>query len=122
MVLLKMDLLSLTVVVSILSAALMMVAIIYILTYVVGAFSSRSPVMSLKFVLSSLIYFFGSTIFLLIGSEWVSALARVPTDGMPFFLNVGASALAFAALLHVSCGFLAAFMYLRDRFRARPKL
>lgn len=105
--------------ISILSAALMMVAIIYILTYILGAFSSKSRVMSLKFVLSSLFYFFGSTIFLVVGSEWVSALARVPIDGLPFFLNVGAGALAFAALLHISCGFLAAFMYLRDRYRAR---
>lgn len=121
MVLLNMNLSSVNVVVSLSSAVVMIAAIVYILTYIVGSFSSRSGVMSLKFVLCSLFYFFGSTIILLIGSEWVSGLARVPMDGVPYFLNVGAGALSLAALLHIGCGFLTAFMYLRGRYRWRIK-
>jgi len=115
----KMDPFALTVGVSLISAAAMFVAIIYILTYIIGSFSSRSGVMSLKFVLFSLLYFFGSTLLFIVGSDWLSGLARVPVDGVPYFLNIGASALALAALLHICCGFLTSFMYLRGRYRAR---
>lgn len=114
-----MDLFSISIGFSLLSAVVMFVAIIYIITYVIGSFSSRSGAMSLKFVLFSLLYFFGSTILLLMGSEWLADLARVPLDGLPYYLNVGAACLAFAALLHICCGFLAAFMYLKGRYSVR---
>jgi len=109
-----MDLLSITVAVSFLSAVMMMAAIIYTLTYILSSFSSKSGVMSPKFVLYSLLYFFGSTIFLFMGVEWLRGLARV-TDGKPFILNIAASALALNALLHILCGFLTALLYLRGR-------
>ena len=114
-----MDLFSISIGLSLLSAVVMFVAIIYIITYVVGSFSSRSGVMSPKFVLFSLLYFFGSTILLLLGSEWLANLARVPQDGLPYYLNVGAGCLAFAALLHICCGFLTALMYLKGKYSVR---
>lgn len=118
----KMDLISLAVIVSLLSVVAMFAAVIYILTYIIGSFSSRAGVMSQKFSLFSMFYFFGSTIFFLMGSDWVSVLARTPIDGRPFFLNIGASALVLAALLHISCGLLTAFLYLRGRHRTRVKV
>lgn len=94
----------------------MMVAIIYIITYILGSFSSRSGAMSLRFVLFSLSYFFGSTVFIFIGVEWLIDVARVRAlEGHSFYLNIGASALALAALLHVICGLLTALLYLRGQ-------
>ena len=96
------------------SAVTMMAAIIYILTFILGSFSSRSGAMSLKFALFSLLYFFGSTIFLVIGVQWLNDLARIPVNGgTPFFLNMGASVLALNSLLHAFCGFLVAFVYVK---------
>jgi hypothetical protein len=116
-----MDLFTISIGLSLLSAVVMFTAIIYIITYVIGSFSSRSGVMSLKFVLFSLLYFFGSTILLIMGSEWLAELARVPHDGLPYFLNVGAGCLALAALLHICCGSLTALMYLRGKYSVRVK-
>jgi len=122
MVLLTMDLISVATGISLLSAAAMMVAIIYILTYILRSFSSKSGILPAKFVLWSLFYFFGSTIFLFMGSNWLSDLARVPIDGTPFFLNIGASALMLNVILHVFCGSLVALIYLRDRYRTGKPL
>ena len=110
---LKMDLLFVNTLVSLLSAVLMMVAIIYILTYILGSFSSKSGAMSLKFVLYSLLYFFGSTVFLFIGVEWLTDLPA--QAGQSFYLNIGASALALATLLHLLCGFLTVLMYVKGQ-------
>lgn len=112
-----MDPLSFAMVLSLLSVVAMMAAIIYILTYILGSFSLKSRVISQKFVLSSLFYFFGSTIFLFMGVQWLRDLASVPLNGKPFILNIGASALVLNALLHILCGFITAFVYLRDRYR-----
>jgi hypothetical protein len=92
-----MDLLLINTVVSLISAVAMFVAIIYILTYMLGSFSSRSGSMSPRVVLFSLSYFFGSTVLLFLGVEW--------------------SALAVNALLHILCGFLTAFLYLKGNFQ-----
>lgn len=113
---LKMDLTVVNVLVSLFSAAVMMGAIIYILTYIIGSYSSRSGSMSLKVVLYSLFYFFGSTIFLFMGVEWLTEVARTRTQGgQSFYLNIGASALALAALLNLLCGFLTVFLYLKGQ-------
>ncbi|MFQ6127063.1 MAG: hypothetical protein ACE5R6_21005 [Candidatus Heimdallarchaeota archaeon] len=114
-----MSVVSVAVVVSLLSGVIMLVAIIYMLTYIVRSFSSKSGILPTNFVLGSLFYFFGSTIFLFIGSEWLSELARVPMDGMPFFLNIGAASLMLCVILHIFCGFLVSLIYLRDKYRAR---
>lgn len=110
-----MDAISVAAVISILSAVMMMAAIVYILTYVVGSFSSKSGTMSRRFVLSSLLYFFGSTVFLVKGSDWLSDLARTPMDGLLFSLQIGAAALTLSAILHAFCGFVTAVLYLRGR-------
>ena len=117
----KMELVTINILVGITSAALMFGAIIYILTYVLSAFSSKSGQISLKVVLSSISYFLGSTILLLMGSNWLSGLARVPIPGggIPYYLNIGASALALNALLHIGCSFLTAFMYVKGKL-SRP--
>ncbi len=112
-----MDLLLINTVVSLVSAVAMFVAIIYILTYMLGSFSSRSGSMSPRVVVISLAYFFGSTVLLFLGVEWLSGLSREyhlqQLPGQVFYLNVGASALAVNALLHILCGFLTAFLYLK---------
>lgn len=116
-----MDLLLINTVVSLISAVAMFVAIIYILTYMLGSFSSRSGSMSPRVVLFSLSYFFGSTVLLFLGVEWLSGLSREyhlqQLPGQVFYLNVGASALAVNALLHILCGFLTAFLYLKGNFQ-----
>ena len=101
--------------VSLLSAVFMMLAIIYIVTYILGSFSSRSGTMSPRVVIVTLLYFFGSTTFLVYGSGWLSDLARVKINGTPFYLRIGASALALSAILHIFCGLTTAFLYLRGR-------
>lgn len=104
------------VLVSLFSAALMMGAIIYILTYIIGSYSSRSGSMSLKVVFYSLFYFFGSTIPLFMGVEWLTEVALSRTQGgQSFYLNIGASALALAALLNFICGFLTVFLYVKGQ-------
>lgn len=110
-----MDLMSINILVGIVSSVTMFAAIIFMLTYVLGSFSTRSGVMSPKVAVISLVYFFGSAFLLFRGVQWLSDLARVPADGggIPFYLNIGASVLALNALLHVSCGLLTAFIYLR---------
>lgn len=50
------------------------------------------------------------------GVQWLSELALVRTqEGMPFYLNIGASALALTAVLHILCSFLTVLLYLRGR-------
>jgi hypothetical protein len=75
--------------------------------------------MSLKVVLFSIIYFFGSTILIFIGVEWLRGLSEAVHVQNParyfFYLNIGASALALTALLHIFCGLLTAFLYLRGK-------
>lgn len=114
-----MDLLLINTIVSLLSAIAMFVAIIYILTYILGSFSSKSGTISPKLVLFSLTYFFGSTIFMFMGVEWLSGLSQAYWRQRPesdiFALNIGASALGLNALLHIICGLLTAFLYLRGR-------
>jgi hypothetical protein len=111
-----MDLLLVNVLISLASVAAMIGAIVYILTYILGSFSSKSGSMSLKFVLYTLFYFFGSTIILSIGVEWLMDLARSRAQaGTAFYLNIGASALALNAILHIFCGFLTALLYLKGR-------
>lgn len=111
-----MDLISINVVVSLLGAVEMMVAIVYILTYILGTYSSKSGSMSLRFVLQSLLYFWGSTIFLFMGVNWLTDVAISRTQGGEgFYLNIGASALALAALLNILCGFLTVFLYVRGQ-------
>lgn len=113
---LKMDLLFVNVLVSLLSAVVMMTGIVYILTYILGSFSSKSGSMSLRVVLYSLSYFFGSTIFLFMGVEWLTDVASARAQGgQSFYLNIGASALALAALLNLICGILTVFLYLRGQ-------
>jgi hypothetical protein len=102
---------AISVLISLLSGILMTVSIVYILTYILGSFSSKSGTISLRFALFSVFYFFGSIIFLYMGIEWLSSLAH-PT---PFYLIIGASALALNILLHVFCGFITAFLYLKGR-------
>lgn len=112
----SMDLIQTNVVVSLLSAALMLAAIIFILTYGIGSFSSRPGEMSRKVVLLSLCYFFGSPIFLIMGVDWLTeqVLRSTPRPGLsPFTLNIGASALGFTAVLNVFCGFITAYLYLK---------
>jgi len=111
-----MDLISINTVVSLLGAVEMMIAIVYILTYILGTYSSKSGSMSLRFVLQSLLYFWGSTIFLFMGVNWLTDVAISRTQGGEgFYLNIGASALALAALLNILCGFLTAFLYVRGQ-------
>lgn len=110
-----MDLISINILVGTVSSVAMFVAIIFMLTYVLGSFSTKSRVMSPKVVGGSLVYFFGSTILLFMGVEWLSDLARVPADGIPFYLNIAASVLALNAALHVFCGFLVVFISLKNK-------
>lgn len=110
----NMDLAQINLIVSLISGGMMLGAIVYILTYVLGSFSSRSGTQSPKVVVLSVAYFFGTTVPLVLGVEWLTEVARQRTvQGQPFYLNIGASALALNALLHVSCGFLAIFLYVR---------
>jgi hypothetical protein len=113
---LTMDLETLNVIVSLLSAAMMLVAIVYIFAYILGSFSSRSGAQSLRVVLFSIAYFFGTTVPIFLGVEWFTQLARERmVSGQAFFLNIGASALALSGLLHVLCGFLTIFLYVRGQ-------
>lgn len=107
----------------ILSTIMMMAAIIYILTYILGTFSSRSVGgMPGKFVAATLLYFFGSASILFVGVEWLSGLSRIDMNGTPYYLNIGASGLALNALLHVSCGVLTALIYIRGQISQRQAL
>lgn len=113
----KMDLLFVNTAVSLFSAVAMMATIIYTITYVLGSFSAKSRVMSPKFALCSLFYFFGSTVFLFMGVEWLADVARVAraSASQPYFMSVGAIALGFTALLNLFCGFLTAFLCFREQ-------
>ncbi len=111
-----MELEVINVLVSLFAAALMVADIVYILTYIIGSYSSRSGSMSLRVVTISLLYFFGSTIFLFMGVEWLTAVARERVEGgASFYLNIGASALALAALLNIINGFLTLFLYVKGQ-------
>ena len=121
-----MDLLTLNIIVSLLSAAAMMAAVVYILVYILGSYSSKSGTMSPRLVLISLTYFFGSTVVLFIGVEWLGGLSRDYWRQNPgvsvFALNIGASALGLNALLHIICGLLTVFLYLRGSTSGMPSL
>jgi len=110
-----MDLTQLNIVVSTLSAALMMIAIIYLLTYVLGSFSSKSGSMSLRFVASSFVFFAASSFILFKGVEWFSELARIRTETGAFYLNIGASGLALTALFYIFSGFITVALYLKGQ-------
>lgn len=109
-----MDITEINLIVSLVSGGMMLAAIVYILTYVLGSFSSRSGTQSPRVVVLSVTYFFGTTVPLFLGVEWLTGVARQRTlQGQAFYLNIGASALALNALLHILCGLLAVFLYVR---------
>ncbi len=109
-----MDFITLNVLISLLSGAMMMAGIVYMITFMLGSFSSKSGAQSLKTVLLSLIYFFGSTIPLFIGVEWLMQVAIQRLQGaQSFYLNIGASAFALTALLNICCGFLTIGLYVK---------
>lgn len=111
-----MDLTQLNIVVSTMSAVLMLIVIIYLLTYVLGSFSSKSGSMSLKFVTSSLVFFSVSSFVLFKGVEWFSELARMRTEtGTAFYLNIGASGLALTAIFYAFSGFITVALYLKGQ-------
>jgi hypothetical protein len=115
-----MDLPMINLIISLVSAAAMFFAIVFILVYVLGSFSSRSGTMSVRFVLSSLLYFFGSTAIIFAAIEWLNGLSRDYyiqhlTGADVFYLNIGASALALNAVLNIFCGALTALMYMRGK-------
>lgn len=116
-----MEISTLNLLASALSAALMVLAVVYILTYILGFFSS-TRVLSPKVVLFSLSYFFGSAILLFKSVEWYYDLAHTRTQvGTSFYLNIGASALGLAAILHILCGSLTVLLYLRGQLtQGRP--
>lgn len=97
------------------SSVAMFVAIVFMLTYVVGSFSTKSRLMSPKVAGGSAVYFFGSTILLFFGMQWLNDLASVPADGLPFYLRVGAAVLALNSVLHVFCGLLVVFIFVRNK-------
>ena len=121
-----MDLIQINVVVSLLCAVMMLAAIIFILTYGIGSFSSKPGEMSLKVVLCGLFYFFGSPIFLFMGVAWLTEqvlLIRTQRPSLsPFTLNIGASALGFAAVLNIFCGFVTAYLYLKGNLTLKRAL
>ncbi len=118
-----MDLAQINVIVSILSVVMMMAAIIYLLTYSLGSFSSKSGSMSLRFVLSSLVYFFGSTVLLFMGVEWLTGVALAQTGrDIAFYLNIGAAALALTAVLNIFSGFITGLLYVRGQMSQRRTL
>ena len=110
-----MDFAEINVWISLLSGAMMLAAIVYMLTYMLGSFSSKSGAQSLKVVFFSLLYFFGSVAPLWMGVEWLMevARARAARGTEAFSLNIGASALALNAVLHIFCGFLTIGLYLK---------
>jgi len=109
-----MDIGQLNVVVSLLSGTMMLVSIIYMLTFMLGSFSSKSGAQSIKVMFLSLLYFFGSTIPLFWGVEWLMEVARERALGpQAFYLNIGASALALTSFLHISCGLLTIALYVK---------
>ena len=109
-----MDTNELNVVISLLSGTMMLAAIVYIITFMLGSFSSKSGAQSIKVVFFSLLYFFGSTIPLFMGVEWLMEIARERAQGtQAFYLNIGASALALTAFLHISCGLLTIGLYVK---------
>lgn len=121
-----MDLIQINVVVSLFSAAMMLAAIIFIITYGVGSFSSKPGEISRKIVLLSLFYFFGSPIFLFMGVGWLTEqilIIRTQQPSLsPFSLNIGASALGFAAVLNVFCGLVTAYLYLKGNLTVNRAL
>lgn len=118
-----MDLLQINIIVSIFSATMMMAAIIYLLTYALGSFSSKSGSMSLRFVLYSLLYFFGSTVLLFMGVEWLTGIAQAQTGReMAFYLNIGAAGLALTAVLNTFSGFITGLLYVRGQMSQRRTL
>lgn len=111
-----MDIVEINLIISLVSGGMMFAAVVYILTYVLSSFASRSGTQSPKVVVFSLIYFFGTTVPLVLGVEWLSEVAsQRAAQGQAFYLNIGASALALNAVLHILCGLLAIFLYVRGR-------
>jgi len=102
------------VIINLLSGAMMLGSIIYMITFMLGSFSSKSGAQSIKTVLLSLLYFFGSTIPLIWGVEWSMAVARERALGPEaFYLNIGASGLALSAFLNICCGLLTIGLYVK---------
>ncbi|UCG44891.1 MAG: hypothetical protein JSV58_05735 [Candidatus Bathyarchaeota archaeon] len=102
--------------VSLFAAALMLIDIVYVLIYIIGSYSSRSGSMSLRAVLLSSLYFFGSAGIIFWGIDWLTKVALARTQGgASFFLNIGASALALAGSLNIVCGAITLFLYVRGQ-------
>jgi hypothetical protein len=109
-----MDIGQINIIISLLSGAMMLASIVYMITYMLGSFSSKSGAQTIKVVLLSLLYFFGSTIPLFSGVEWLMQVARDRAQGpQAFYLNIGASALALTAFLHICCGLLTTGLYVK---------
>lgn len=112
----KMEIEVLNAYVSLFAAALMMVDIVYVLIYITGSYSSRSGSMSMRVVLLSSLYFFGSAILIFLGVDWLTQVALSRAEGgASFFLNIGASAFALAGFLNILCGFITVFLYVRGQ-------
>ena len=110
----RMDIGQINVIINLLSGAMMLGSIIYMITFMLGSFSSKSGAQSIRTVLLSLLYFFGSTIPLFWGVEWSMEIARERALGpQAFYLNIGASGLALAAFLNICCGLLTLGLYLK---------
>lgn len=100
----KMDLVSLQVLVSMLSTVTQMCATVLVLFCVVNYFSLK-PEGSVKIVFVSLFYYFSSVV--------VSFVAASFLMGMSEYMLVGVSALLEASLIHLCYGLLVLVLYLR---------
>jgi len=109
-----MDLNQINVIINLLSGAMMLGSIVYMITFMLGSFSSKSGAQSIRTVLLSLLYFFGSMIPLFWGVEWSMEIARQRAQGQEaFYLNISASGLALAAFLNLCCGVLTIGLYVK---------
>jgi hypothetical protein len=110
-----MDIGQINIIINLLSGAMMLGSIVYMITFMLGSFSSRSGAQSIKTVLLSLLYFFGSTIPMFYGVEWLMEVARdrAAQGSQAFYLNIGASGLALSAFLNICCGLLTIGLYVK---------
>jgi hypothetical protein len=109
-----MDINQINVIINLLSGAMMLGSIVYMITFMLGSFSSKSGAQSIRTVLLSLLYFFGSMIPLFWGVEWSMEIARQRAQGPEaFYLNISASGLALAAFLNLCCGVLTIGLYVK---------
>ncbi len=109
-----MDIGQINIIINLLSGAMMLGSIVYMITFMLGSFSSKSGAQSIKTVLLSLLYFLGSTVPLFYGVEWLMEVARERALGsQAFYLNIGASGLALAAFLNICCGLLTIGLYVK---------